>query len=159
MYGELQVGEIDALLESSILGHLGCNDGAKPYVFPMAFVYHNDIIYGQTSTGLKLNVLRRNPYVCFQVQDSRDGWWQSVLCWGQFNELDLPALQEPEGIAIAKLLTEKIGSIQRNVGVSVPFSFAKGAAPVTVNNRESTLFRIVITEKSGRWYKADDAAQ
>ncbi len=157
MHGEMTYNEIDALLEQSILGHMGCTDGGKPYVFPMACVYHNNTLYGQTTTGQKLEILRSNPSVCFQVQDSRNGWWQSVLCWGQFNELDFDALQQPEGIAIVKLLTERIGNIQNDVGVSVPFSFAEGAAALTVNNRQSTLYRIVITEKSGRWYKADNA--
>ncbi len=49
----------------------------------------------------------------------------------------------------------KIGSIQKQVGVSIPFSFVEAAVPLTVNEKKSTLFRIVIAEKTGKFYRED----
>jgi hypothetical protein len=45
--------EIDALLTSEMFCHLACSEGGKPYVVPMAYVFHKNTIYGQTTEGKK----------------------------------------------------------------------------------------------------------
>jgi hypothetical protein len=155
MQGVLSETEINTLLSSEVFGHLGCTDGLKPYVVPMAYVYRDNVLYGQTTEGKKVEMLRKNPLVCFQVERLKDRQWRSVMCWGTLEELAFEELQQPEAVEVVHLLTERIGGIQENVGIAVPFSFAKGAVPLTVNEKKSTLFRILVTEKSGRFYAAD----
>ena len=155
MQGMLSAAQMDALLCSESFGHLGCTDGLKPYVVPMAFVYHDNVLYGQTTEGKKVEMLRRNPLVCFQVEHLGDRNWNSVICWGNFEELSFEELQKPESVRIVELLSMKIGSIQKQVGVSIPFSFVEAAVPLTVNEKKSTLFRIVIAEKTGKFYRED----
>lgn len=152
----LSVGETDALLQSEVFGHLGCTDGSRPYVLPLAYVFHDNVIYGQTSEGKKTDILRRNPSVCFQVQRQEEDQWRSVMCWGTFEELDFGKLEKGEAAAIVALLTERLSGIQKNVGITIPFSFADGAAPLVLNKRKSTLFRILVTEKTGKLYAAED---
>ncbi len=154
MQAILSETDIEALLTSEQFGHMACSDEGKPYIVPMAFVYHDDVLYGQTAEGKKINMLRKNPSVCFQVQSFADGAWRSVICHGTFEEMDFEALHNPNGIVLVKLLTERIAGIQGNVGVAIPFMFGEGAAPMTTNGKTSTLFRIVIAEKTGRLYAA-----
>ncbi len=154
MQGTLSDTEIEALLTAEVFGHLGCCDDGKPYVVPMAYVFHDNTLYGQTTEGRKVEMLRKNPLVCFQVESLNDRQWRSVVCWGQFEELDFEELAQPESIAAAELLTKRIGAIQENVGIVIPFSFSKDAFPLTINEKKSTLFRIVIAEKTGKFYMA-----
>jgi hypothetical protein len=155
MQGTLSEAEMNILLSSEVFGHLGCTDGLKPYVVPMAYVFHDNVLYGQTTEGKKVDILRKNPLVCFQVEGLNERQWKSVLCWGTFEEMDFDELQSPEAMTIVELLTKRIGAIQDNVGIAVPFSFSGGAKPLTVNEKNSTLFRILLKEKTGRWYEAE----
>lgn len=155
MHGSLSNLEMDDLLSSQAFGHLGCTDGAKPYIVPMAFVYKDNTIYGQTTEGKKIEMLRTNPLVCFQVEHRQEGQWKSVICWGTFQELIFDELEKPKAVEITKLLTERIGDVQEHVGIAIPFSFSDDAMPLTVNGKKSILFRIVVTEKTGKFYKAD----
>ena len=155
MMRELTDAEMDALLAREVFGHLGCTDGQKPYVVPTAYVFHDNVIYGQTTEGRKIELLRKNPNVCLQVEEKRERTWESVICWGNFEELEFPELKGPNATQIVKLLTKKLGSIQDDVGIEVQFSFSASATPLMVNGKKSTLFRIVVTEKTGRRYTAE----
>jgi nitroimidazol reductase NimA-like FMN-containing flavoprotein (pyridoxamine 5'-phosphate oxidase superfamily) len=154
MHKDLSVTDIDSLLESEVFGHLACADGEKPYIVPLAFVFYGNAIYGQTTEGKKIDILRRNPQVCFQVQKQTDRW-QSVMCFGMFEELDFATLDETEASMIVELLTMRLGSIQGDVGVTVPFSFNGKPQTLTTDQKKSTLFRILITEKTGREFVRD----
>jgi nitroimidazol reductase NimA-like FMN-containing flavoprotein (pyridoxamine 5'-phosphate oxidase superfamily) len=149
--------EIDALLTSEMFCHLACSEGGKPYVVPMAYVFHKNTIYGQTTEGKKVDILRKNPLACFQVEKREEHHWSSAMCWGTFEELDFDALEQSEAKEIYKLLTDRLGGIQETVGITIPsFSFSGKAAPLMVHNRKSTLFRIVITEKMGKFYAMEE---
>lgn len=89
MLGKLNDSQIDNILNSQAIGRLACTDGNQPYIVPVTFRYDGKHIYGQTNEGMKLDILRKNPNVCFEVDwmtDMRN--WQSVLVYGQFEELD-----------------------------------------------------------------------
>lgn len=155
MHRTLTEDETNALLVSEMFGHLACHDGKRPYIVPLAYAYVQGVIYGQTTEGRKTEILRKNPQVCFQVQKQDGEVWRSVLCWGTFEELDMSRISEAEAVNVSKLLSEHLSGIQKNVGVSVKFSFDEtSAAPLSVEGRSSTIFRIVIDEKSGRSYTA-----
>ncbi|MBL0181951.1 MAG: pyridoxamine 5'-phosphate oxidase family protein [Chitinophagaceae bacterium] len=88
MLGELNDIEIKNVLSSQVLGRLACTDGRQPYIVPLTFTYDGDFIYGQVNEGMKLNMLRKNPKVCFEVDimsDMRN--WKSVQVFGEFQEL------------------------------------------------------------------------
>lgn len=152
----LSDADMNTLLESEIYGHLACSDNGKPYIIPLAYVFHENVLYGQTIEGKKTDILRRNPLVCFQVQQQKEKEWRSVICWGHFEEFSFETLDEVEASMIVELLTNRLGAIQENVGIAVPhYSFTEKATPLPVNNRQSTLFRIVVTERTGKLYEAD----
>ncbi len=88
MLGDLNDIQIYNLLTSQAVGRMACSDGKQPYIVPVTFAYDGEYIYGQTNEGLKLDILRKNPNVCFEtgrMTDMRN--WQSVLVYGRFQEL------------------------------------------------------------------------
>ncbi len=106
MRTNLTKNECEALLTSQQYGHLGCWDGHEPSVFPITYVYHDGFLYGYTQEGKKIEIMRSHPRACVQVQDvhSRSDW-QSVMCWGNFEEVtDAASIQR-----IKLLLAEEHG--------------------------------------------------
>lgn len=88
MLGELTKDQINNILASQSLGRLACTNGRQPYIVPVTYRYDGEYIYGQTNEGMKLDILRKNPNVCFEVDmmtDMRN--WQSVLVFGKFEEI------------------------------------------------------------------------
>ena len=89
MLGELSKEKIESVLSSQVLGRLACCDGVHPYITPVTYTYDGKYIYGQTNEGKKLNMLRKNPNVCFEVDrltNMRN--WESVIVYGTFEELN-----------------------------------------------------------------------
>lgn len=88
MLGELNDDQIRNLLTSQAIGRMACTDGRQPYIVPLTFAYDGKYIYGQTNQGMKLDILRKNPNVCFEIDiitDMRN--WQSIIVYGKFEEL------------------------------------------------------------------------
>jgi len=88
MLGQLNHGEMEELLRSSVLGRIGCHADGRTYVVPVAFVYEDGAVIGHSTQGLKMQMMRKNPHVCFEVDDMQDlGNWRSVIAGGKFEEL------------------------------------------------------------------------
>src|SRR5438876_837649 len=88
MLGKLNETEIDNLLVSQSLGRIGCTDGDQPYIVPVTYFYNGKNIIGQTKEGMKLDIIRKNPNVCFEVDVMASmNNWQSVVVSGTFHEL------------------------------------------------------------------------
>ena len=88
MLGELDEYRMKSILASQSLGRLACCKGNHPYIIPVTYAFDGDFIYGQSNEGLKLDIMRRNPNVCFEVDQMLDMQnWQSVVVNGKFQEL------------------------------------------------------------------------
>jgi hypothetical protein len=89
MLGELTNAQMDDLLKKQAIGRLGYRDNRKSYITPVTYAYDGKYIYGQTDEGLKLNIIRENPSVCFEVDSIINmANWETVLLWGHFEELE-----------------------------------------------------------------------
>src|SRR5690606_3630448 len=100
MVGVLTDKQIDHVLNSQIIGRLGSCVGDKIYIVPVSYVYHEGYIYVRAKEGMKVEMMRQNPKVCFQV-DAIDNMvnWRSVVVWGEYEELHDMA-QQNEGVSI-----------------------------------------------------------
>ncbi|MFC6100289.1 pyridoxamine 5'-phosphate oxidase family protein [Olivibacter domesticus] len=88
MLGELNKREIIDFLESQFIGRLGCHLNGETYIVPVNYVYQNNAIYAHSGEGKKIEMLRANPRVCFQVDEIDNMFkWKSVILWGTFEEL------------------------------------------------------------------------
>jgi nitroimidazol reductase NimA-like FMN-containing flavoprotein (pyridoxamine 5'-phosphate oxidase superfamily) len=88
MLGNLSESEMDLLLQKQLTGRIGCYADDTPYVVPINYVYKDGYIYGHSAAGKKIEILRKSPKVCFQVDDVENIMnWKSVIAWGTFQEI------------------------------------------------------------------------
>lgn len=88
MEQDLGEEQIERVLYDNVIGHMGCHANETTYVIPICYAYDGIYIYGRTYEGLKLQLLRKNPNVCFQIESIESMIrWKSVICWGVFEEL------------------------------------------------------------------------
>jgi nitroimidazol reductase NimA-like FMN-containing flavoprotein (pyridoxamine 5'-phosphate oxidase superfamily) len=76
------------LLKKSSLGRLGCIADGGPYVVPVNYFYEDRYIYSHSTPGRKIEAMRANPRVCFQVDEIKDSYhWRSVIVYGVYEEI------------------------------------------------------------------------
>lgn len=146
MFGKLEKSETEQLIKRQLIGRIGCHANGITYVVPVSYAYDGTSIYVHSGDGRKLEIMRKNPKVCFQVDDTRNlSNWQSVICWGEFEELKK---EEDRKVALDLLnqrVLPSISSQTMHITPEWPFSPDKNA---TING---IFFRIYITEKTGRF--------
>jgi len=63
--------EIDSIIRGSAICHLALSDGDQPYVVPLNFGYENGTLFFHCAhEGQKVDIIRRNPRVCFSLVES-----------------------------------------------------------------------------------------
>ncbi len=148
MLGELSPREIEELLQSEVIARLGCHLDGRTYVVPITYAYADGGLLWHSTQGLKLEMLRKNPKVCVQV-DHVDNLasWRSVIAWGEFEELKGAAAEH----AMAQLRSRFVAltlSETRVMPSKLRSSEARergAAAPL------APVYRIRLTEKTGRF--------
>ena len=74
--------EMERLLARCSHGRLGLAVDAEPYVVPVSYGYRQRRVYFHSAKqGKKVEFLKRNSRVCFEVDEYGRGWG-SVLCYG-----------------------------------------------------------------------------
>jgi nitroimidazol reductase NimA-like FMN-containing flavoprotein (pyridoxamine 5'-phosphate oxidase superfamily) len=164
--GRLDPNHCEILLKTEHVGRLGCHAAGRTYIVPVTYVFDDGAIYGHTNPGLKLEMLRSNPSVCFEV-DHLDNManWRSVVAWGQFEELSGRAKADA-----LDLLFRRLTPVIRSQ-TSLP---TKGALPgagapdsmtgsmleptadqvlggIKANGTLGVVYRIKVSEMSGRY--------
>lgn len=62
------LSRIEPILRRARVCRLAMTDGEMPYVVPLCFGHHENTLYFHTGReGMKLDVLGKNPRVCFEV--------------------------------------------------------------------------------------------
>ena len=148
MLGSLNKDEINNILSSQILGRLGCTDGKKVYVVPITYTYDGHFIYGQTMPGKKIDMLRKNPAVCFEIDvmtDMRN--WKSVIVYGRFEELSKQEAEKARGI-----LYNRIYTLETSATIH-PFEHEVSGSEAFQKKEGPIMYKIVIEEITGRFEK------
>jgi nitroimidazol reductase NimA-like FMN-containing flavoprotein (pyridoxamine 5'-phosphate oxidase superfamily) len=148
MIGKLNADEIEKLLNEQTIGRIGCYDNEKVYVVPVSYAYDGKYIYIRSFEGKKIEMMRKNPTVCFQVDSMQNmANWQSVIASGDFEELT----DERERIKALQVLIDRhlpvISSETTHLGGTWPFSSDD------VNTIKGIVFRIQLKDKTGRFEK------
>ena len=146
MVKELDSRQIESLLATAIVGRLACHYDGETYLLPISYVYDNNCIYCLSREGKKINIMRKNPKVAFEVDDIRDiSNWQSVLVQGSFEEV---LKKEERMLVVHKLLSRFqpiLSTIRAELGNDWPFCDDNNDHPRVI------MFRIAIREKTGRF--------
>jgi nitroimidazol reductase NimA-like FMN-containing flavoprotein (pyridoxamine 5'-phosphate oxidase superfamily) len=149
MLGTLHSRQIDQVLRSEVVGHLGCFADGKVYVTPITYVYDGESVYGHAAEGMKLRMLRANPQVCVQVERVENlANWVSVIVWGAFEELTGDA--EKEGM---RLFLERMEPLQVSETALSPHRAPVGVPALDLQGQLMVFYRIRLTERSGRFEK------
>ncbi|HEU4573805.1 MAG TPA: pyridoxamine 5'-phosphate oxidase family protein [Chitinophagaceae bacterium] len=148
MLGDLNDKQMDAVLQSQVIGRIGCHADGVTYVVPVTYAYDGKFIICHSREGKKIEMMRKNPQVCFEVERVENMTnWQSVLIQGKFEELK----GDDAEIALQQLMNRVL-----------PLMISETAHPVdpgSSNNRRQNrsfaaiIFRIRIKEKTGRFEK------
>jgi hypothetical protein len=148
MIGTLSDQEIEDVLGENIFGRIGCNDGYKTYVVPINYVYDGQHIIAHSIEGMKIHMMRKNPNVCFEVDVMHNySNWKSVIAWGQYQELT----GERERYQALKLFVDRMLHAKISQTAIPPEIVAKKVHPYADGLIKPIIYRIVITEKTGRY--------
>jgi hypothetical protein len=148
MLGELSENQVDNLLKSQAIGRIGCHSGGITYVVPINYFYDGNFVYGHSAKGRKIEMMRKNPEICFQVDTIQNlNNWQSVIAWGKFEEITD--------------IYEKEQVMQKLINKIVPLTSETGhpSHGITDNDYDigSTvdliLYKIALNMKTGRFEK------
>ena len=146
MIGKLSTHEIDVVIKQQVIGRLGCHADDITYVVPISYAYDGDYIYSHTLEGMKLDIMRKNPKVCFQV-DAMDNManWQSVIAWGEFEELREKEMRDEALQKLVNRVLPMISSETTHLSPQWPFPSKD------IGSIKGIVFRIRIKEKTGRF--------
>ncbi len=149
MFGELKPQETEFLLESQIVGRLACFADGMGYIVPMSYVYDGEYIYAHAKEGMKVEMMRKNPKVCFQTDKMLDmANWQSAIVWGEYEELKS---QEERVQALKKLMDRVLPVISsETVHLSPHWPFP----PEEIGSIKGVVFRIRVEKMTGRFEKS-----
>lgn len=152
MLGKLNNTEIEEVLTQQIIGRIACHANDITYIVPTSYAYDGECIYGRAYEGLKIELMRKNPKICFQTDSMQNmANWKSVIAWGDFKELTESG---ERNAGIEKLLQRKItGIASKTVQLSPMWPFS---SKETNDKVEGIIFSIRLNEKTGRFEKSDD---
>jgi uncharacterized protein len=149
MLGTLNEDQIDHLLRHEVVGRIGCHLDGRTYVVPVTYAYDGGAVYGHSGEGLKIQMMRANPRVCFEV-DHRENLanWQSVVAQGTFEELT--------GAAAAfamQLLATRMAPLITSETMTPSHGLGEHPGGEPGGRRPPHVFRILLHESTGRFEK------
>jgi uncharacterized protein len=147
MVGHLTEEEIKKLLQHNILGRLGCTDGTNVQVVPITYVYDGGGIICHSRAGTKINWMRSNPNVCFEVDEIENfSQWKSVVVQGRYRELE----DETEKLEAMNTFVNRLLRIKISETARPPELSAARSHPLE-EEVEVVVYRIDIEKWSGRF--------
>jgi uncharacterized protein len=148
MIGTLTDEQCEHVLRSGLIGRLGCSDENGVYVVPVTYAYNDKYIYAHSKEGLKIQMMRKNPKICFEV-DSIENMinWRCVVVQGKFQELK----SEAEQSRAFKILKERL----------MPYLLSETMRPKGFDHtsksvekeRKPVIYRIEVVSMTGRYEK------
>ena len=148
MIGELTNEQIEEVLKDNVLGRIGCNNGQKNYVVPVNYAYDGKFIIAHSVMGMKIEIMRANPHVCFEVDEMKSlVHWKSVIVWGVYQELE----DERDRYYAMRLFVDRMMHMKISKTAVAPELSAGRVHLRSPGNIRPVIYRIVITEKTGRF--------
>jgi nitroimidazol reductase NimA-like FMN-containing flavoprotein (pyridoxamine 5'-phosphate oxidase superfamily) len=149
MLGKLNDAQIETLLKELPVGRIGCHNDGVTYIVPVNYVYDGINIYAHSAKGMKIDMMRKNPEVCFQADAITNLQnWESVICWGKFEEIT--NIREREE-AMQKIINE-VMPLMSGETAQPSHGFTNDASDVGTGV-ELILYKICLSKKTGRFEK------
>ena len=152
MLGTLTHYEIDQVLKRQTFGRIGCSVEGRTYIVPIAYAYDGEYLYGHSSEGMKIRMMRQNSKVCFEVDTMENLTnWECVIIQGEFQEL----IGEP-GRQAMKFFVEQLRPHLLS-STSIPSHGLLHFHQKEQSEIKSVVFRIKINEMTGRFERQSGA--
>ncbi len=146
MLGSLTHPEIDQLIKDQSLGRIGYTSNGKTYIIPITYAFDGQYLYGHSREGKKIQIMRSNPFICFQIDAIQNlANWKSVIIQGEFEELIGKQARETMRFFIEQLQPQLLSSTSTPTHGLSHFHRNEHSA------LRSIIFRIKILEKTGRF--------
>jgi len=153
MLGRLSHADIEEVLYNNVMGRIGCSDGERNYIVPISYIYDGQYIIAHSISGMKIDMMRKNPNVCFEVDEIKDHTnWRSVIVWGSYEELE----DEREKQEAMKLFVNKTMRLKISETAILPERTEKRVHPRSPGFIKPIIYRIHVTEKTGRFENSDN---
>lgn len=126
------------LIERNKFAHLACHAKDEIYLVPISYFYEDDYIYSHSKPGHKIDLMRKNPNVCFQVEEVQDFFhWKSVVLWGKYEEL----FGDEAIRAMRRIMQSLVSDEKRRSELEIEFASQL---------ESSIIYRIKIDKSTGR---------
>jgi len=146
MIGTLNIEEIEEVLYQNFVGRIGCHANGRTYIIPLSYAYDSGYIYVRSFGGLKIDIMRQNASICFEVDNMIDmSNWKSVIAWGEFEEL---TNNEERNKALRILMERKLPALSSKM---VKLSKAWPFYEEDNDDIPGIVFRVLLVEKTGRF--------
>ncbi len=133
VFTELSDGECRAILAGNHIGRIAFAHQNRVNVHPIGYVFRENWLACRTQEGGKIEVLRRSPYVAFEVDEVEGPLdWRSVVVQGSVYEEDFPTASREETLAALRSIMPSV------------------LTPDDPTPQRHLLFRIHIREMTGR---------
>ena len=143
---------IEEILSNSVICRIGMTDNGLPYVVPFNYGYRNNRIYIHcASSGKKIDLLRNNPKVCFEIEQKAEIVRNAQACkWAT-------TYRSVIGYGKIEILT---GSFQKQKGLEI--IMAQNGAPDSIDFESKQVDSLLILKleietvtgkQSGNWDK------
>lgn len=139
MIEDMNDNQIVNVLQSQLIAHLACYADKKLFLVPITYAYKDGYLYCQSKDGLKIQLMRKNPAVCIevdQIESMRN--WRTVILWGEYEQLK----NEKDKAKAQQILMDRIEPIYTGETV-IPQILEDYPEP----------FRIKINKQTGRYEK------
>jgi uncharacterized protein len=152
MLGTLNNHEMEDLLFRNVTGRIGCREGDRIYIVPVSYAYNEKYVIAHSEEGLKIRMMRKNPNVCFEVDEIGDlGNWKSVVGSGRFEEI----LDEKEKYYAMKFLVSRLMHLKVSQTARLPQLVGDEIEEMPVASpMRSVVYRIRIECLTGRFERS-----
>lgn len=147
MVGHLTEEQIFTVLKENALGRIGCSDGSQNYIVPINYYFDGKAIVMHSGIGLKIHLMRKNPNVCFEVDEMTDfNNWRSVIIIGRYEEIH----DEEEKKEVMDAYIHSMMRIKLSETALLPEIQAYRLHPRT-GPLDTVIYKILIEKMSGRY--------
>jgi nitroimidazol reductase NimA-like FMN-containing flavoprotein (pyridoxamine 5'-phosphate oxidase superfamily) len=135
MSDEITATEVDQVLRRQRIGRIGSTSVGHVEITPIIYGYDGTNIYGHSRFGRKIQYMRGNPEVCFEVEEIADPTsWRVVVLRGTYEDLTDPQERDK---ALRLILAQAGGG-------------PESAAVRAERGDELVIYAIRIEQRSGR---------
>lgn len=121
-----EASQLEAILRRATICRLALVDGDQPYLVPMSFGFAGGALYlHSAATGRKIDILRRNDRVCFEVEADVALVRGETACAWSFNYRSVIGFGRARFVDDAAERRRGLDAIMRQYGSTGPQDYAE----------------------------------